>query len=126
VQTINSGLICLINCHNDHLKRLTILSFQYYRLLLVYNLAFTILVVFLFGFGADVDAASFLFAKITGFASAAGLYYYMAKDSYFYFHNAGYRIWQIIVNAFVIDLLLCVLIISLFHLLPHATAPVKS
>jgi archaellum biogenesis protein FlaJ (TadC family) len=109
------------------LKHLTILSFQYYRLLLVYNAAFTILVVFLFGFDTHhIDAVIFLFAKLIGFASAAGLYYYMAKESYFYFRNAGYPIWRIIVNAFVIDLLLCILIISFFLLIPHATAPAKS
>src|ERR1700760_4648719 len=98
--TIINSLICLINCHNYHLKRLITLSFQYYRLLLVYNAAFTIMVLLFFGFpNPHINAGSFLFAKVIGFTSAIGLYHFMAKESYFYFRNAGYSILRICLNA---------------------------
>jgi len=54
------------------LKRTAILTFQYYRILLVYNIAFTIVwIAFaLYGFG-ELNLIILLWAKISGFISAA-------------------------------------------------------
>ncbi len=96
------------------LKNLTILSFQYYRLLLVYNARFTVIVIFIFTFPKfNITQEVVLFAKIIGLPSAAALYYYMAKDSYVYFRNAGYSMLRMYINAFAIDMLIYTILISL-------------
>jgi hypothetical protein len=105
------------------LKRTVILTFQYYRILLLYNVAFTIVwIAFaLYGFG-ELNAAALLWAKICGFLSAAALNYYMAKQSYFYFRNAGYRMRRVIVSAFFADLLSFILVYLLIILITHAAS----
>jgi hypothetical protein len=105
------------------LKRTAILTFQYYRILFLYNVAFTILwIAFaLYGFG-ELNAVVLFWAKISGFASAAALNYYMAKQSYFYFRNAGYRMRRMIITAFLADALSFIVIFLLFTVITHAAA----
>jgi hypothetical protein len=103
------------------LKRTAILTFQYYRILLLYNIAFTIVwIAFaLYGFG-ELNAVALFWAKLSGFASAAALNYYMDKQSYFYFRNAGYRMRRVIITAFLADALSFIVIFLLFTLITHA------
>ena len=105
------------------MKRTAILTFQYYRILLLYNLAFTILWIgiALYGFG-ELNAVVLFWAKISGFASAAALNYYMAKQSYFYFRNAGYRMRRVIITAFLADALSFIFIFLFITLITHAAA----
>ena len=98
------------------LKRLTILSFQYYKLLLLYNAAFTFTILFILTFPEfRVSTGIVLFAKIIAFPLAAALYYHMAKQSYLYFKNAGYGMLRMHLNAFVIDILVYALLTSLTY-----------
>ncbi|MEN0055521.1 MAG: hypothetical protein AAGC65_17725 [Mucilaginibacter sp.] len=75
-------------------------------------------------FGA-INAGTFLFSKIIGLISAVILHYFSAKENYFYFRNAGYAMWRIFVNAFVIDLSICILLITLSQLILHAATYFK-
>lgn len=126
VITIIDRLICLISCHNYPLKRLGILTFQFYRLLMLYNIAFTILVLFFLVFNAaKLNSVTFLFAKIIGFISAVSLHYFSAKENYFYFRNAGYSMRRVFISAFAVDLSICILLIILFEIILHAATYIK-
>jgi hypothetical protein len=109
------------------LKRLSILSFQFYRLLLVYNLAFTffILVISFFFFGT-INAGTLLFAMLVGYLTATSIHHFSAKETYFYFRNAGYRIGKIIIGGFAIDMVIYFVLIFLFNLITYAVAYLKS
>jgi len=111
-QRNNLSFYLLISYHNHHLKRITILTFQYYKLLLFYNVAFTVLIAKIAG---PFNPATFLLAKLIGFTAAVALHYYSANKSYFYFRNAGYSIRYIILAAFLIDMSVYFLMIMLFH-----------
>ncbi|WP_299499635.1 hypothetical protein [Mucilaginibacter sp.] len=96
------------------MKRLSNLTLQYYQLLLLFNIAATILWTAIFIFDSiPVNAVSFFVPKSIGYLSAVALHYYSYEDSYFYFRNAGYSIWRIIISAFVVDVLVYLLLISL-------------
>jgi membrane-associated HD superfamily phosphohydrolase len=124
--TIIGKLICLINCHNYQLKRLGILTLQYYRLLVLYNVAFTILALLLLVFNAaTVNTPIFLFAKIIGFISAVSLHHFSVKENYFYFRNTGFGMKRMIINAFIIDTALCVLLIILSKIIFYAATCIK-
>jgi len=100
------------------LKRLTVITLQYYRSLLLYNIAFTLLICLLFGFNAVVTyPAIFLFAKITGVLCAGSLHYYSANETYFYYRNAGFSMRRICLITFAFDLLICLALISLSTLI---------
>jgi hypothetical protein len=93
------------------LKRLLTLSFQYYYLLLLYNIAFSGLIAVLFFFIAHtLTFSSALAAKIVGFICAAFLYGYSSGKTYFYFKNAGITIWHLVAITFLIDLLVLALL----------------
>ncbi|MFD2871658.1 hypothetical protein ACFS5N_04195 [Mucilaginibacter ximonensis] len=87
------------------------LAIQFYRLILLYNIAFTILGIFLGLFAVGhFNAGILLWGKLVGFGGALALYHYSASRSYFYFRNAGYAIKTIIRTAFAIDILLYILV----------------
>jgi len=113
-------------CHNYYLKRIAILTFQVYGLLLSYNIAFSVLaaVIFIYdaGFG---DAGNLFFAKIIGFLGAAALHYYYSRDSYFYFRNAGYRVRKILISAFAADMLIYMILATFYTLITHAATHAK-
>jgi len=103
------------------LKRTAILTFQYYRILLLYNVAFTILWIgiALYGFG-ELNAVVLFWAKVSGFVSAAFLNYYSAKESYFYFRNAGYQMRRVILTAFLADSLSFIIVFLSITLITNA------
>ncbi|MES2267173.1 MAG: hypothetical protein V4520_10450 [Bacteroidota bacterium] len=101
------------------MKRLTTLSLQYYRILLVYNITFTFLCVFLIGFSGAGNPVTLFFAKFIGFAGAVGLHYYSSAKTYFYYRNAGLAIRRLYAYAFIIDLTIYVIFITLFTLCRH-------
>jgi len=109
------------------LKRTAILTIQYYRILLVYNVTFTIVWIFLalFGFG-ELNAVVLFWAKISGFISASVLQGYSAKESYFYFRNAGYRMRRIVLQAFLMDIISFVFAYLLISLIIYVIAHFKS
>ncbi|MEZ2334920.1 hypothetical protein AB6735_04765 [Mucilaginibacter sp. RCC_168] len=112
------------------MKRLSIITFQFYRLLLLYNIAFTVLALFLLIFNAGTinPGATVLLlipAKIIGFMCALALHYFSAKENYFYFRNAGYGMKRMFISAFVIDLSVCVLLIILFKIILYAALHLK-
>ena len=90
------------------MKRTAILTFQYYRILLVYNIAFTIVwIAFaLYGFGE--------------------LNLIILLESYFYFRNAGYRMRRIVLQAFLTDIINFVFAYLLISLIIYAIAHIKS
>ncbi|RZA00207.1 MAG: hypothetical protein EOP47_14640 [Sphingobacteriaceae bacterium] len=101
------------------MKRLTTLTFHYYQLLLLYNIAFTLCGAFIFASEAHgFRVAIFMPAKLVGFAAAAALHYFSSKQTYFYFRNAGYHIGRVIISAFVLDIsiyfILMTLVVCLF------------
>jgi len=109
------------------LKRTAILTFQYYRILLVYNIAFTIVwIAFaLYGFG-ELNLSVLFWAKISGLISAAVLQGYSAKESYFYFRNAGYRMRRIILLTLLMDVGIFIFIYLVVTFTTYAIAHVKS
>jgi len=109
-----------------HLKTLTLLSLQFYQILLLFNIACTLLsiAVFWYGFG-HIDAGIFFLAKIFGFPGAVLLHQYSAKETYFYFRNAGFRMRRVIGIAFIIDLLAYLTIFLLFSLISYAAGHFK-
>ena len=109
------------------MKRTVILTFQYYRILLVYNVAFTIVWIAFasYGFG-ELNPAILFWAKISGFISAAVLQGYSAKESYFYFRNAGYRMRCILLQAFSADVISFIFAYLLISLIIYAIAHLKS
>jgi hypothetical protein len=103
------------------LKRLSILAFQFYQLLVLYNIAFTIVALMLTLFsGGKISIASFLIAKLMGFAFAVGLHYFISKNEYFYFRNAGYSMRWIILSTLAVDVLVYLVIALLSILLSYA------
>ncbi|NOW95258.1 hypothetical protein [Mucilaginibacter sp. SG564] len=104
------------------MKRLSIITFQFYRLLLLYNIAFTILALFLLLFNAaSLNAGIFVFAKVIGFTCAVALHYFFsAKENYFYFRNAGYGMRRMFVSAFAIDLSICISLITITKIILYA------
>jgi hypothetical protein len=100
----------LIDRRNLSLKRLSVLTIQFYKVLLLYNIAFTIVAqVLVLSGGIKIGALSFLVAKLMGFAFAVGLHYFISKDEYFYFRNAGYSMRWIILSAATVDVLFCLM-----------------
>jgi len=94
------------------LKRLATISLQYYKLLWVYNLAFTVLATFLaVGILGVLNAGTLFTAKAIGYLSAIGLHYYSSSKSYFYFMNAGYHMRKIFISAGIIDFAVYMLIL---------------
>jgi hypothetical protein len=103
------------------LKRLGIITFQFYKLLLLYNIAFTVLALFLLVFnGAPLSATTFVSAKVIGFLSAVALHNFSSKENYFYFRNAGYGMRRMFISAFAIDISVCILLIILSKIILHA------
>jgi len=99
-------------------KQPLILASQYYLLLLLYNIAFTLTGTALVCMSAGhLTGAVFLCGKVLGFAGATGLYHFSAQPSYFYFRNAGYDMKTIIAIAFTIDIIACFLIIAIVAIL---------
>jgi hypothetical protein len=100
-------------------------------LLALYNIAFTILALSLIVFNSatskavTINAGTFLFAKVTGFICAASLHYFSAKENYFYFRNAGYGMRRVFINAFAIDLSICILLITLSKIILNAAPYIK-
>lgn len=86
------------------MKRLIALTLQYYRTLLVYNITFTFLCLFLIGFSAGNNLVSLFFSKLIGFVAAVGLHYYASAKTYFYYRNAGLYIRRLYCYAYLIDL----------------------
>ena len=78
-----------------------------------------------YGFG-HVDAFILFIAKILGFTGAVLLHRYAAKETYYYFRNAGYRMRSVILTAFFAEALLYILSVSLFNLITHAAEHFKS
>ena len=77
-----------------------------------------------YGFG-ELNAVVLCWAKISGFVSAAFIHYYSAKESYFYYRNAGFRMRRVIIAAFLADVLSLMMIWLLFTLITHAAAYLK-
>ena len=73
----------------------------------------------LYGFG-ELNAVTLFWAKVSGFVSAAFLHHYFAKESYFYFRNAGYRMRRVIITAFLADALSFVTIFLVITLITNA------
>ena len=101
------------------MKRFTILTFQYYRTLIIYNITFTILCVVLTSFSAGINLVTLFFCKFIGFASAVGLHYYSAFKTYFYYRNAGVSIRRLHLYAWVIDFGIFLLITFFLTLCRH-------
>jgi len=103
------------------LKTLILLSFQFYRILLLFNIACSLLGIALvwYGFGR-IDGGILFIAKILGFAGAVMLHRYNAKETYYYFRNAGYRMRRLIGAAFIVDILVYFSIFLLINLANHA------
>jgi hypothetical protein len=108
------------------LKRLSILTFQFYRLLLVFNVAFSLLSIFIIVlyFGL-ISTTGFFFAKIAGIIAAIAIHYYSASESYFYFRNAGCRIRQIILYTVALDISIFTVTAILFNLASNVLTYVK-
>jgi hypothetical protein len=90
-------------------------------MLLLFNIACTLLgsLLIRYGFGF-VNGGNLFIAKILGFAGAVALHQHTAKETYYYFRNAGYRMRYVILLAFMADVLLYTLSFFLINLITHA------
>ncbi|MDR3695902.1 hypothetical protein [Mucilaginibacter sp.] len=109
------------------MKALSLITFQFYKTVLLFNIACTLLAIAVvwYGFG-HIDAFILFIAKILGFAGAILLHRYSAKETYYYFRNAGYRVRSVILLAFLVDTLLYILSFFLINLITHAAEHFKS
>jgi hypothetical protein len=101
------------------MKRLTTLTLQYYRTLLVYNITFTFLCLFLVGFSTGNNIVSMFFSKLIGFCAAVGLHYFSSAKTYFYYRNAGLYIRRLYFYAYVVDLTIFIASTLLFLICRH-------
>lgn len=109
-----------------YLNRLLKLTFQYYRLLLTYNVVFTLLVIVM-TFPVSISSAiGFFFSKFIGHLSAASLQYFLAPKTLFYYRNAGFSAKRIMITAFVIETVCCILVLILINLASNAITYIKS
>lgn len=106
------------------MKQLT-LTLQFYRLILFYNIAFTLVCGLLAGFGGGFDVPGLFLAKLAGLCSAIGLYHYSAGKTYFYFRNAGLSIRRVWLYAAAIDILIFALTSTLIITVIHAIKYLK-
>ena len=90
-------------------------------------MAFTIvwLAFAFYGFG-EMNAVTLFWSKVMGLVSAVALNYYSAKQSYFYFRNAGYRMRRVIITTFLAELLTFIIVFLLVTAITYATRHVKS
>jgi len=95
-------------------------------MLLLLNIACTLLAIAVvwYGFG-HIDAFIIFIAKILGFAGAVALHQYSAKETYYYFRNAGYRMRRMIGATFIADLLVYITICFLVNLITYAVGYFK-
>ena len=109
------------------LKTLSLLGYQFYRLLFYFNIACSLLAVAVVWYGVGfMDQGALLLSKIVGFAGAVLLYQYFEKDTYYYFRNAGCRLRHIIPIAFFIDITFLAGFFLLVNLITHATTYFKN
>jgi hypothetical protein len=109
------------------LKTLSLLGYQFYRLLFYFNIACTLLAIAVVWYGMGyMGQVALLLSKIFGFAGAVSLYHYFEKDTYYYFRNAGCRLRHIIPIAFFIDITLLAGSFLLVNLITHATTYFKN
>lgn len=112
------------------MNRLSTLTLQYYRLLLVYNIAFSVLGILIAWFFLKSADAGFspvylFYGKLIGYLAAVALYHYSSAQSYFYFRNAGLSIRRLSIYSFVVDLIVAFLMTLFFTLFTHVATPVK-
>jgi hypothetical protein len=67
-----------------------------------------------------IGGGNFFIAKLFGFAGAVILHLYSAKDTYYYFRNAGCRMRWVITISFAADVLLLITAFFLINLITHA------
>ncbi|MET3981530.1 hypothetical protein ABIB62_004144 [Mucilaginibacter sp. UYP25] len=96
------------------MKRLTTLTLQYYRTLLIYNITFTILCLFLVSFSGVGNPVTLFFSKLIGLLAAMGLHYFSSAKTYFYYLNAGLPIRRLYMYAFTIDCFVFIVLTTLF------------
>jgi hypothetical protein len=70
-----------------------------------------------------IGGGNFFIAKLLGFAGSVILYQYSAKDSYYYFRNAGCRMRWVITISFAVDILLFIVTFFFINLITHAANP---
>lgn len=99
------------------MNRLTTLIFQYYRLLLVYNIAFSVLTITIVYFMGSLTSATLFWCKLSGYFAAVSLYHYSAAKSYFYFRNAGLSIRWLSVYSLGIDVIVAFIFTIIFNLI---------
>jgi hypothetical protein len=77
-----------------------------------------------FGLGY-IHAGGLFLAKILGFAGAIALHQYTAKETYYYFRNAGCRMRRIIAFSFAVDVFVFIILSLTVNLVIHAAGYFK-
>ncbi|MGY3211224.1 hypothetical protein [Mucilaginibacter sp. HD30] len=108
------------------MNRLLKLTFQYYRLLLTYNVVFTLLVIVMAFPASIVSGIGFFFSKLIGYLSAASLQYFLAPKTLFFYRNAGFSAKRVMLSAFIIETVCCILLLILINMALNATTYLKS
>lgn len=107
------------------MDRLITLIRQFYKPLLLFNIAFTVIgLVFIVQNGPGVFSNSLLI-KVFGYLASALYQFYMSNKSYYYFRNAGYSIRRMYAYTFSIDFALYVALILIYVFLKHEVAYIK-
>lgn len=78
------------------------------------------LIIALFGF-RELNAVVWFWAMASAFWSAMAIHYYSAKNTYFYFRNAGYRMRKVIGLTFLADVLIFSIIAAVYYVIRSLT-----
>ncbi|TSD66948.1 hypothetical protein FFF34_005980 [Inquilinus sp. KBS0705] len=90
------------------------LIWYFYKPILLWNLAFTLICVGLIAFyGTKVNSFVFFF-KLMGYASTTFLQSYTAKNVYMYYRNAGYSIRKMYAYTYLIDFCIYVILLTAY------------
>ena len=109
--------------HRMH--RLITLTLQYYRSILLYNIAFTVLTIVLVFFAAGANTAALIYCKVIALAGAIGLHYFSSANTFFYYRNAGVSIRRLYIYALLLDVTAFLILVIPFDLVIHAATHFK-
>jgi hypothetical protein len=99
------------------MAHLRTLVWYFYKPLLLWNLAFSFIYLgLIYVYGPKIIGYGFFF-KLLGYASATFLQSHTAKNVYMYYRNAGYSIKRMYAYTYVADLLIYILMLSLYLLI---------
>lgn len=107
------------------MNRLAILIRQFYKPLLLFNIAFSVIgLIVIIKNGLGTIGNTFLI-KVVGYGCSALYQYYLSNKSYYYFRNAGYSVKRMYAYTFSVDFVAYIILILIYALLKYEFAHIK-